>query len=279
MKHIYIINSRGDKELFSSKKVFNSARRVGASKEAAKKIASLIEKQAYSGMKTSEIFKKVKELLFKEDLTSGLRFNLKEGMRKLGPSGFPFEKYIADIFSDLGYVVKLNQRIKGKCAVHEIDFLAEKNKSIIIGECKYRVHPGERIDLKVGLSNYAKLLDLKEGEYFKKYQENISSLIVTNAKFTGQIISYSECVGMELLGWKYPQEKGLEHIIETNKLYPITILPSFRKSLIDPFVFQKRMLVGDVLDMPVDQLADSMGVHRQKLIPLIKEAKTLLEVK
>ena len=133
MSSLFVTKFNGEKELFSIKKVYRSARRVGASEELAKKIARIIEKEAYSGIKTSEIFKKVKKLLQQEVPRAALRFNLKEGIKKSGPTGFPFEQYIGAIFSENGFKVKLNQRVSGFCCKkYEIDFLAKKDNSLYV---------------------------------------------------------------------------------------------------------------------------------------------------
>jgi hypothetical protein len=278
MKEFYVINLRGEKEPFSLKKVFRSARRAGASEKLAKDIALIIEKQVYPGIKTTEIFQKVKILLRKGDPKAELRFNLKEAMRKLGPSGFPFEKYIGDIFSTLGFKVFLNQKIHGLYAKHEIDFLAEKNKLLYIGECKFRIHPGERIDLRVVLAVYARFLDLKEGNYFQKFEEcNIKPILVTNAKFSSQAIKYSQGVGIDLLGWNYPKNKGLEKIIENKKLYPITILPSLTGYLMEVFASRKMMLVQDILKLDIKKFSEKTKIKKDKIISLLNEAKILME--
>jgi len=64
-----VINLRGEKEPFSLAKVLGSARRAGASKELAQRVALQIEKSAYPGIKTREIFSKVNQLLRKEEIT------------------------------------------------------------------------------------------------------------------------------------------------------------------------------------------------------------------
>ena len=63
MNSIYIINSIGEREPFSFQKVYRSARRAGASGVLAKEIAKPIEREAFSGIKTSEIFERVRQLL------------------------------------------------------------------------------------------------------------------------------------------------------------------------------------------------------------------------
>ena len=277
MKTIYVINSRGEKEPFSFRKVFRSARRAGASQKLALEIAKKIEKEIYPEIKTREIFKRVKQLLKKEDLRTSLRFSLKEGIRKLGPNGFSFEKYVGEIFSELGFDVSLNLYLKGRCARYEVDFLAKKEDLIYVGECKYRVNQGERIDLKVILEIWARFLDLKEGylKQFSKYQ--VRPILVTNAKFTNQVINYAKCIGeIDLLGWRYPKPKGLEYLIESQKLYPVTILPSFRPIFLEAFEKEKIMLAGDILSLGKKKLYQKIGISSSRIDSLIKEAQILL---
>jgi len=281
MASLYVINSRGDKELFSLQKVYRSARWAGASKELSRKIAKVIEKEVYSGIRTSEIFKKVKRLLRQKTPRVALRFNLKEGMRKLGPTGFPFEKFIGEIFRKLGFKVGINQHLPGSCLRdYEIDFLAEKGNLIYVGECKYRNFPGERVHSKDALASYARFLDILNGPFFKtkKYRNfKIKTILVTNTKFTNRAKNYSDCVDIETLGWKVPRNKGLEYLIEKEKLYPVTILPSLNKYLKDIFVFEKMMLVEDVLKVDPQKFSKRFKISVKYLYPLIKEAKTLLE--
>jgi len=281
MVSLYVINSRGDKELFSLQKVCRSARWAGASQELSRKIAKVIEKEAYPGIRTSEIFQKVKKLLHQKTPGAALRFNLKEGMRKLGPTGFPFEKFIGGIFRKLGFKVRINQHLPGSCLRdYEIDFLAEKGNLIYVGECKYRNFAGERVHSKDALATYARFLDILNGSFFKikKYKDfKIKTILVTNTKFTNRAKNYSNCVGVETLGWKIPRNKGLEYLIEKEKLYPVTILPSLNKYLRDVFVSEKIMLVEDVLKVDPQKFSKRFKISVKYLYPLIKEAKTLLE--
>ena len=277
--YLYVINSKGEKEIFSSKKVYRSARRVGASQFFAKKIAKIIEKEAFPGIKTSEIFRKVKRLLAKETPRFALKFSLKTAMRRLGPTGFLFEKYIGEIFSKRGFKVKLNQNIPGLCCRYEIDFLARKNNLLYIGECKYRNLPGGLVHSDTALANYARFLDIKKGTFFdKKANKNlkIKSLLVTNAKLTNKAVKYSKCVGVELLGWNYPKNKGLERLIDTQRLYPITIFPSLKHYFADIFVEKRIILAQDLLKIDVKRFARETKIPVKYLEALAKEAKILL---
>ena len=273
MKKVYVVNSKGEQEHFSFQKVYRSLKRAGASDRLAKRIAEKIQQQVYPEMKTSEIYKLVKSFL-KESPVTAIKFSLKEAMRKLGPSGFDFEKYIAEIFSKNGFSVRINQIIAGKCiSSYEIDFLAEKDKVFHIGECKYHTSSGARIDLKVALYNYARFLDISNNPKFK----NSKTIIVTNTKFTSEAISYCNCYGVGLLGWKYPEGHGLEHMIEKHNLYPITILPSFKSHFKNIFAENKMMLALDILNVPLDQLVKKLKLSSKELEKLIEEAEFLLK--
>jgi len=87
----YIINQRGDRELFSSKKVYRAAKNVGASNQLAKEISESIATMAKDGITTSDIYRQVRALLRKQTPVAAIKFSLKEAMRKMGPAGFYFE--------------------------------------------------------------------------------------------------------------------------------------------------------------------------------------------
>ena len=279
MKKLYVINSLGMKEPFSWKKISNGAERAGASKSLAKEIAAIIKREAYPGITTKEIFQRVEQILSKECPRGRIRFRLKEAMRRLGPSGFPFEKYIGGILMRLGFSIKLNQYVKGQCVRHEIDFLAKEEKYFLIGECKYHSLPGGRVDLKIGLIHYARFLDLKSGNSFEKIKSKklkIRPIIVTNTKFTSKIIKYAEGVGIDLLGWKYPELRGLEYVIESERFYPITILPSLTNNLLEIFYQQKLMLVQDLLNIDAAKFSKKTRIPEKKISAIKREAEILL---
>jgi hypothetical protein len=268
----YVIKSNGEEELFSSEKAYESARRVGASEQLAKEISGIIEKEAFPGIKTSEIFRQVKQMLKQETPGAALKFNLKKAIRKLGPTGFPFEKYIGEILSSQGYQIKLNQVIPGLCCEYEIDFIAQKDSFAYIGECKYRNLFDGKVHTKDALANYARFLDINKGNFFKN--NKLKSLLVTNTKFTSRAVNYSQCAGVELLGWRYPGNRGLEYLIESQKLYPITVLPSLNKYLAEVFSANGIMLARDLLDK--NRIVKLTNFPEKKLNLLFKQAQLLL---
>lgn len=265
----------GESEPFSVKKVYNSAMRAGASSSLAKKISSEVEKEAYQDIPTAEIFKKVKGLLKEENLRFALRFSLKDAMKRLGPAGFIFEDFVQEVLSHYGMKVGKSMVISGRCARYEIDFLAEKDNSLYLGECKYRNNPGDKVDINICLKSFAILDDVKNSGRFKG--KDLNFLIVTNSRFTDEALKYSSCKGLELLGWDYPKDEGLEDMVEAKKLYPVTILPSFRGRLAEEMKKRRIMLVPDIFALDIEKFAKRANIPGKQVEDLRREAGALME--
>ena len=275
MENLNIINSRQENQVFSAEKIYESCIRSGASKEIAHEIAKKIKDLIYPEITTAEIATLVKDLLAKKSKKSSIKFSLKEAMRRLGPTGFAFEKYIASIFVENNFSVKINQIVPGFCiSSYEIDFLAKKEDIEYIGECKYHADPGKRVDLKVALYNNARFLDISKNPIFKTAK--IKSILVTNTKFTTKTVQYSECSNVDLLGWRYPKNNGLEKLIEKSNLYPITILPSFKDTFKNIFAEEQIMLAKDLLEKSPKQISETTGISVGEVNQLIEEANILL---
>jgi hypothetical protein len=274
--NIQVINLQGEKEPFSKEKVFQSAKRAGASESLAEEIAGIIADEVTNNTHTSKIYDRVKELLSKKEPQTSIKFSLKEAMRKLGPTGFPFEKFTANILEKAGYEVQINQFLSGACVdKYETDFLAQKGQKKYIGECKYHTDRGEKVDLQDALYNFARFEDIIDGD--NPYQESSQSFFITNAKFSSMAIKYSRCKDVKLLGWRYPQGEGLETIVEKYDLYPITILPSVDQKVKKSFDEAKIMLAKDLSSQSEEELLRELSIPKNKLKKLIKEAKTLLK--
>jgi len=274
---IEVIKYSGEKEPFSVKKVYNSAMRAGASSSLAKEISRELEKEVYQNITTAEIFKKIREKLKKDNLQIAMRFSLKEAMKKLGPAGFVFEDFARRVLSHYGMKMESSMIINGKCCKYEIDFLAFKENLVYLGECKYRNNSGDKVDVNVCLKSFAILDDVKNSGRFK--DKNVNFLIVTNSRFTDEAIKYSSCKGIELLGWNYPKDQGLEDMVEAKKLYPITILPSFKGYLAEALRKERVMLVDDVFSLNIDKFGKRVNIPKKQLEALRREAEILIDKK
>ena len=103
----------------------------------------------------------------------------------------------------------------------------------------------------------------------------LKSILVTNTKFSSQAIEYSRCVGVNLLGWKYPPERSLERIIDERKLYPITIFPEIDDYLIKMFFKRGIILIGDLLLAKKEDFKKE-GLSSEKIKNLLNKAASII---
>ncbi|MDD5109822.1 MAG: restriction endonuclease [Patescibacteria group bacterium] len=225
-------------ELFQPEKIFRSLERAGAGKELATAVLGRLENKLTRGTSTADIATRVSLELDRLDRRVAARYRLRRAIMELGPEGYPFEKYVGKIFSHYGYAVKISQHIPGRCISHEVDVDAQKDGRRLMIECKYHNRRGVQSDAKVALYTWARFEDIRDrgavvhggGTTFDE------GWLVTNTKVTSDALAFSRCVGLKVLGWDEPQQRGLQWIIESANLYPITCLPGLnawqRRSLL-----------------------------------------------
>ncbi len=59
-----------------------------------------MQSKAYDGITTRAVFKMVMWMLDERERSSASRYDLKGAIMRLGPSGFPFETFIAEILGE-----------------------------------------------------------------------------------------------------------------------------------------------------------------------------------
>ncbi len=209
-----IRKASGKLERYNRNKLISSLLASGLDLRSANKVTEEVER--IEGIETTkDLYDTVREILLRKYPIAATRYSLKDAIMRLGPTGFPFEEYTAQIFRSLGHQVKTHQFIRGKCVVHEIDLLID---SKTIGECKYHNKRGIYTGLKEAMYTYMRFLDIKPLKELKDI------ILITNTKFSNKAVEFSSCYGLSLLGWKYPPGKGLEVMIERSGTYPITVL-------------------------------------------------------
>ena len=227
-----IIKADGTKEPFRPEKLRESLRTAGASIGSADQIVAHVEKELTGQVMSADIYRHAFDLLRKSEHRAAVRYSLKRAIAALGPSGFPFERYIAELFKAKGYSVLTDQFLKGRCAEHEVDVVAWKEEKLVAVEAKFHNELGVKSDLKVALYIKARFDDLRgEACEIGGKTRNVSDfLLITNAKFTDKAVLYSECAGVPLVGWNYPARGNLHDMIEETNLHPVTCLSVFTES-------------------------------------------------
>jgi len=114
--NMLIVKADGTKEPFDRGKLENSLRKSGAKDEAIQAVTDYIAMELTDGMTTSEIYKMAFSILKKKEMAMASRYSLRRGILSLGPTGFPFENFIAELFKEDGYMTNTGVIVKGKCA-------------------------------------------------------------------------------------------------------------------------------------------------------------------
>ena len=221
-REIQVTTASGEKADFSPDKITRSLRKSGAGEETIREILNTISAEIYPGMSTKKIFKRAFELLQKRDGLQASRYKLKKAIYELGPTGFPFERFVAAIYEHLGYQVEVGKILQGKCVTHEIDVVAIKNRQKLLIECKFHSEPGRKCNVKVPLYIDSRFRDIQEFP-IQNNEFNHEVWIVTNTRFTSDALTYAKCVGLNMLSWDTPKKHGLKDILDQSGLYPITV--------------------------------------------------------
>ena len=225
-KKINITKASGKQVSFNADKLRHSLHRSGADEDTISKIIREVQENLYDNIPTKKIYQLAFGLLKKQSPDSAGKYKLKQAIMELGPSGFPFEKYVAEILKYQGYSVKVGEIVKGHCVNHEIDVNAEKGNHHLMIECKFHNLPGTNCDVKIPLYIQARFKDVEKqwksipGHRTKSHQ----GWVVTNTKFTSDAIQYGLCAGLHLLGWDFPNGNSLREQIDASGLYPLTCL-------------------------------------------------------
>lgn len=223
---IFVTKSNGASVPFSSEKIKQSLKRSGAAPELIEQILNELYKQVYPDMSTHLIYKAAYDILKKSSGQVAGRYRLKQAIFELGPSGFPFEQYIGELFRQAGYSATTNQLMTGHCIAHEVDIYAVKGKRTYIIECKYHQLQGTHCDVKIPLYIQSRFKDIewKIKEMSNKQQQAYQGWLITNTRITSDATQYASCIGLNMLSWDYPAGKGLKDVIDKTGLYPITCL-------------------------------------------------------
>lgn len=240
MNHpVYILKADGVREPFDPSKLIYSLHNAGVTGNAVDDVVQHVQTHIKDGMTTGEIYSYAFHYLRSHSLPIALRYSLRRALSELGPNGFPFEKFVAEIFKAKGYEVLTDQVVQGACVQHEIDVVAWNDKELIMVEAKFHNEFGLKSDLKVALYIKARFDDLRHQTFTfgGKSRTMTDGWLVTNTKFTDQAIKYGSCQQLKMVGWNYPHGASLQDLIEGSGLHPFTCLGTLtanhKKQLLD----------------------------------------------
>jgi hypothetical protein len=272
---INVTKASGEKVPFDAGKIRHSLLRVKTAPVLIEQIIETVEREIYDGIPTSELFEIVYGELKK--LRKGIagKYNLKRAVMDLGPTGFPFEKFVGALWQTEGFSVATGQNVKGYCVNHEVDVIAEKENLHFMMECKYHSFQGKPCDVKHALYVNARFLDIEKK---LKTAPNLSKKthqgwLITNTRLTTDAVAYGTCVGLGLLSWDHPSGDSLRERIDRSGLHPVTCLTSLSAKEKGQLLERAIVLCRELLAKP--EVLLEIGIGRNNIQEVLDEADAI----
>ena len=223
---ITIVKASGQHEAFDPEKLRFSLMHAGASQDATEEVIKHVVSELKDGASTHYIYTHAFSILSNLNKKVARSYSLRRAVMQLGPSGFPFEDFVAEILRAKGFQCLTRQTVLGGCVGHEVDVVAYNDKKLVMVEAKFHNELGTKSDLKVVLYVKARFDDLRDNvfSYGGENRKITDAWLITNTKFSSTAIHYAVCKDMSLIGWNYPEKSSLSCMIEEEGLHPITCL-------------------------------------------------------
>lgn len=267
---LYVEKANGDLAPFDEEKIRHSLQRVHADESTIQSILQSVRNEVHPGIRTKDLYRIVFSELRKRNRPVAGQYHLKAAIMELGPTGFPFEKFVAALFDRQGYKTQTDQIIEGECVKHEVDVIATKGEELMMMECKFHHLPGMVADVKAALYVHSRFEDigravdgLKEGKKFRGW-------LVTNTRLTADAEQYGTCVGLGLISWNFPNGASLRERINQTGLFPITCMTSLKQK-------EKQRLLEEMIVLVPDLVAQrealrKIGIERTRIEKIMAEA-------
>ena len=262
---------------FDLDKLIQSLRNSQANEELVQSIAKEVQNKLFNGITTKQIYQMAYKMLKRKTTPSASRYKLKKAIMELGPSGFPFEKFIGKIVSHEGFKTEIGVIVQGHCVTHEVDVVAINDPKHYMIECKYHNTQGRVNNVRIPLYIQSRFKDIeKQCKKDEKGKFNFhQGWIYTNTRFTSDAIDYANCVNLKLVSWGYPPGNSLKDKINKYHLFPITTLTALTKSDKTKLLEKGFVLCKEVCENP--QILTDVGIDKKKHKKILENAKELSE--
>lgn len=230
----------------------------------------------FSGkVSTDSIYNFVAKTLKRQHKHSLPRYATKRSLLTLGPSGFPFELFLAKIFEAKGYETSVGVHLKGKCVQHEVDIVARNKSQLLLAEVKFHNKTSFKTDTKVALYIKARWDDLAETKFINEDgpEKMTRGMIITNTKFTNNAKKYGHCVGMDMISFDYPKHGNLYDMMDETGLHPLTCLESLTKVHKEELMNNGVVTCSDL--MKDEMILDSLKLNGSKRKKLLDEIQSV----
>ena len=273
--NIHVTKGNGEKVVFNPDKLKQALESSGAGRGEQEKIIHQVTQKLYDGISTGKIYHMAFDLLKKESHKMAGRYKLKKAIMELGPTGFPFEKFVGKIFESMGYKTETGVIVQGKCVSHEIDVIARKPTEMLMIECKFHSDNLTKSSVQVPLYIYSRFQDVK-ASWEKEYGQNIQYRggVVTNTRFSDDAVNYGTCAGLLVISWDYPTGNSLKHRIDKSGLHPVTSLISLSKAQKQQILEKGIVLCSELEDNKT--ILKEIGISKGQITKILFEAENLV---
>ena len=274
--NILITKSDGSRQSFQKEKVVDTCLRMGATHEIAEHVADKVEQEIYDGIESKRILSMIFRQLGRYHPVVRHHTDLRRALALMEPKP-DFEQYVRLLLEVQGYQVTPNTIIRGKCVEHEIDAIAKKDSKTYIVEVKHHSNHHTLSGLDVDRISRAIFEDITEG--FELGMNSVKlerAMIICNAKLSDHAKRYAECRRIEHIGWRYPQDRGIDRIIEEKKLYPITYLKNLDSTSMRKLTSQGVLLLKQLLESKPTTLAQETGISMKRIQVLQDQSGMIL---
>jgi len=219
-----VIKADKRRERFNKNKIINSLLKIGLEEDKALEIAQQAKEELKGKITTDEIFNFVTSKLENYNLLYAGKYNLRRAIMNLGPTGYPFEKYIAKVLNTYNFTTKTNQSFKWKMLFFmKLMFWRIKIMIFILLSVNTTILVGVNLNIKVPLYIHSRFLDLK-ANLKEKNKYHYQMWLITNTKFTTEALKYGECMKIKMIGWLYPKNNSLEKLLKEIMLIQLIFL-------------------------------------------------------
>lgn len=263
---------------FNAAKLKKSMLKSGADELLAEEILQEINTILYEGIPTKQIYKTAFQLLKRKSNALAARYHLKKSLQELGPDGFLFEQFLAQIFKGKGYHVFTNQFLKGACLTHETDLILINQNQNTLVECKFSSYD-KVMDVKIPMYILSRYKDLKSEKHeidAIPFQLD-ACWIITNNRFSKDAETFGAYYGLELFSWNYPHGNSLKNWIDEGKYYPITTLTTLTKDEKFLLLQQNILLVHQLREFP--EIIEEMRISANRKEKILEEINELCYLK
>jgi Holliday junction resolvase-like predicted endonuclease len=272
---IYVTKGNGDRVPFEEDKLRKALKNSGAGTLEIEKALAVVKKNLYQGIGTHKIYQTAYRVLKKSSRHSAGRYRLKKAIMELGPSGYPFEKFVGRLMESQGYQSTVNVIAHGKCVQHELDVVARNDREQIMIECKFHSDSKRNSDVKVALYIHSRFQDMAAAWKASQPDANIQyvGMVATNTRFSDDAMQYAKCAGLRLVSWDYPAGSSLKDWIDKSGYHPVTSLSYLKKAEKQVLLEKDIVLCQDIKRN--EPLLKELGIPDNRIKNILSEANQL----